>query len=249
MGIGKYERGKGWVPYQEFDDPPQPRDVFTIYTMDGNVGEVTNIEPHRFDPRSTPVEWEADITPWYREGSGEPYALAILGHSPVAADPARTLSPQEPELIARLVAYLRKRRLDVPTPNVTQAFEVTLSARGPKAILVCAHSDESALRDDMPAAVYALALLEIYEGGTWKDFPLAKETSYKPASRSIEDHERLNGQRNFYRFLSCLDIDGDGWKEIVLYDSKPGFGTQIEVHSYNGRRTKCLLSAFKHLYN
>jgi hypothetical protein len=249
MGIGKYEPGKGWISYQDFYDPPQPGDAFTIYTMAGEVAQVTNTDTSVPGFRGTSVEWAAHISPWYREGSGEPYALAVLGRSPLAADPARVLPLEDPDLVARVSSYLRKRKLDVPHPHLTQAFEVTLSSGGPRAVLVCAHSDASARRDDQPAAVYAVALLQVAQDGIWKDFPLAQQTSFKPAFRSIEEHERLYGRRDFYRFLSCLDINGDGRKEIVLYTAQEDFATQIDVFTFDGRRVKCRLTAFKHLYN
>lgn len=249
MGIGKYEPAQGWASYQEFYEQPGPEDVFTLYTMAGKVAQVSNLEPYRPNPLGTAVEWTARIGHWYREDAGEPYALAVVGQPPLAADRAHALPLDDPELLDRMSAYLKKRKLNVPRPYLTQAYRVLLTPAGPQARLLCAHSDASALRDDQPSAVYAVALLQVADGGKWKNYPLVQQTSFKPASRSIDEHQRLYAQRDFYRFLSCLDIDGDGWKEIVLYIAKEGFGTQIEVYSFNGHRTRRRISAFKHLYN
>jgi hypothetical protein len=249
MGIGRYQPDKGWAPYQLATDAPEPGDLFTIYTMDGKVAQVKNLDHFESNKRLTPAEWSAPISPWYREGSGEPYGVAIHGDSPVAAAAARSLPLDDPALIKRVASYLKKRHLNVPRPFLTQAYEITLKPGDPPAILVTAHSDASALRDNQAAAIYAIALLEVPEKGSWKDFALSVKTSFKPAFRSIEEHEQLFGKRPFYRFVSCLDIDADSRQEIVLYSAQPQFGTEISVYGFDGSQLRQHLSAFKHLYD
>jgi hypothetical protein len=248
MGIGRYDPKKGWSSYEGFAHPTQPGDVFTLYTLDGEIARVTNTDPHRTSTWRTPLEWSAHISTW-NAGSGEPFALAVPGPSPLAVDPALRLQPDNAEVVGLVADYLKKRKLNVPAPYLTQAYEVKLSPDGPRAFLVCAHSDASALRDNEAAEVYALALLFVETATGWKSFSLAQQTSHKPASRSIDDHQRLNALRDFYRVLACLDIDGDSRKEIVLYTAKEGFASQIDVFTFDGSRLKNVISTFKHLYN
>ena len=63
-----------------------------------------------------------------------------------------------------------------------------------------------------------------------------------------EEHEHLYGTRDFFRLVAAVDIDGDGWKEIVLYDAKDD-ATQIDIFSFTGRRLRRVLSAYKPNYN
>src|SRR5205823_434721 len=119
---------------------------------------------------------------------GEPFALAVPGKSPLAAEPAAPHSVKDPELVQRVSDYLKKKRVDVPQPYLTQAFDITLSREGQKGILVCAHSDAKAMRDDQAAPVYALALLMVPDGNGWRTYALQEQTSYKPASRTIDEH-------------------------------------------------------------
>jgi hypothetical protein len=77
---------------------------------------------------------------------------------------------------------------------------------------------------------------------------LVSQTSFKPAGRTREAHEHLYGTHDFLRLIAAADIDGDGWKELVLYDAKDD-ATQIDIFSFNGRRLHRVLSAYKPNYN
>jgi hypothetical protein len=138
--------------------------------------------------------------------------------------------------------------LNVEKPSLTQVYQVDLDGDGQTETLLCAHSDMKALADDKEAYIYAVALLRIGVPGKEKTIALASETSRKPATRSIEEHEHLYGTRDYYRFISFHDIDGDGRKEIVLYRAKDD-ATQIDVFTFDGRHKKKVLSAYKAHYN
>jgi hypothetical protein len=249
MGVGKYEPKTGWTDYHQFQIPYQPGQVFTLYRMDGEVAQVTDQDEFRNDPRHAPVEWSASIGRWYKEGKGEPFALAVPGVSPLKSEPARSLPLDDVELQKRVSDYLKKQYLHVDKPLLTQAYEVTLSSGGLKGILISAHSDASAMKDNKSGAVYAVILLQIPQDGQWKTFMLQQQKSFKPAFRSIDEQERLFGKRDFYRVIACLDINGDGWKEIVTYGAEERFGSEVDIFEFDGRRVNKLLAAFKHLYN
>ena len=54
--------------------------------------------------------------------------------------------------------------------------------------------------------------------------------------------------RDFLRVLCAVDIDGDGWKEIVLYRARED-STNLEIFHFDGRRLKKVLAAEKIAYN
>jgi hypothetical protein len=250
MAIGKYNPKSGWTNYQDFYHPSQTNDIYTLYTLDGEIAQVTDVDDQDLSgSRLTPLEWTVRISTWHREGQGEPFALAVAGQSPLPSEPAHKLPLNDPELIQRVSEFLNTKNLNVPRPNLTQAYEVNLSSGGLKGRLICAHSDAKAMQNHQASPVYALALLLVPDAKGWKTFPLELQKSFKPAFRSIDEHERLFGIRDYYRFLSCLDIDGDGWKEVVVYDAQEHYGTQIDVFSFDGRRITKRISAFKHVFN
>ena len=96
--------------------------------------------------------------------------------------------------------------------------------------------------------VYALALLWWNDHGKEKIFPLAAQTSHKPAGQSVEEHEKYHGKRHFLRVLCAVDVDGDGWKEIALYRARED-STQVSLFHFNGRALRKVLSAEKFAFN
>jgi hypothetical protein len=247
MGIGKYEPGKGWSSLAGLTRPSEPGDVFTIYTMTGEVAHVKNTDPYRSPSWQTPVEWSAQITAWYH-GEGEPYGVAVFGDSPVKAEAGRSLSLDQADIVAEVSAYLKTQHLHVPEPILTQAYEVNLPPAGSRSILITAHSDMNSLKDNEPAAIYALALILQYTSDGWKATALEKETSFKPQSQTLADHRSYYGVRDSYRLLACPDLDGDGNPEIALYLRRDGIN-QIDVFTWNGVRPVKVLSSSKHTYN
>ena len=53
---------------------------------------------------------------------------------------------------------------------------------------------------------------------------------------------------NVLHLLAAEDIDGDGWREMVLTYQKDA-AVQVDVFTFNGHRLKKVLSAYKPDYN
>jgi len=246
LAIGKFEPGHGWVQSADFYAPPQPGDRFTLYTPAGKIATVT-IQDNRSPVQdSVFASWSAQVSGW--NSRSNPYALAVAGSDPLAAEPLGPISPDNPESRAIVSQYLKTQGLHVDQPLLTQAYTIAREGRRQDAVLLIAHSDASALSTEQEAAVYAVALLRWNDHGKEAILPLASQTSFKPAGRTREEQEHLYGTRDFLRLVAVVDIDGDGWKEIVLYDAKDD-ATQINVFSFNGRRLRKALSVYKPNYN
>jgi signal peptidase I len=246
MMIGKYDPVHRWVRSTDFYTPPSPGDVFTLYGPSGNVGEVTITNRHEAYRDGVFATWTAKTSRW--DSQTVPYALAVSGHAPVIGavlEPIPLESPDYRNIVAR---YLKSRGLQVEQPLLTQAFNVPIEGHGRDEALLVAHSDASALSDDKAADVYAVALLWWNDHGQEKVLPLASQTSHKPAGRTLEEHEKYHGKRNFLRILCAVDIDSDGWNEIALYRAKDD-ATQVDIFHFDGRRLRKVLSAEKAGYN
>ena len=246
MAIGEFEPGRGWVQSTDFYAPPQPGDVFTLYTPAGDAAKVMIQEKRRPAEDGTFAGWTALISGWDNRMS--PFALAVAGRDPFPAEPLQTIALDNPEARAIVAKYLKGQGLRVDQPFLNQAFHLPSKGGARDAVVLVAHSDESALSKEKEASIYAIALLEWNDRGQEKILALASQTSFKPAGRTREEHERLYGTRDFLRLIAAVDLDGDGWKEIILYDAKDD-ATQIDVFSFNGRRIKKVLSAYKPNYN
>jgi signal peptidase I len=246
MMIGKYDPSHGWVASTNFYTPPVPGDVFTLYGPPGEVGEVMITNRHEAYRDGVFATWSAKTSRW--DNHSVPYALAVSGHAPVAGTVLEPIPLENSEYQSIVARYLKSRGLHVEDPFLTQAFHVPIEGHGRDEVLLVAHSDASAMSDDKAADVYAVALLWWNDHGQEKIWPLASQTSHKPAGRTLEEHERYHGKRNFLRILCVLDIDGDGWKEIVLYRAKDA-ATQVDIFHFDGRRLRKVLSAEKAGYN
>lgn len=247
MGIGKYEPGAGWISLAGLTRPSEPGDLFTVYTMAGEVAQVKNIDPYRSPNWQTPIEWSARITRWY-SGEGVPMGIAVYGRSPVKAESGKPLPLDSPDIRAELSKYLATKHLDVPSPIVTQAYEVRLPPEGSRSILVTAHSDRDQVKDDAPAAIYALAVLLQNVNGEWRVIPFEEEASYKPKSQTLEEHQTYYGVRDSYRFLALPDLDGDQQPEIAVYLQRDGLN-QVDLFTWDGQQTAKVLSTYKHTFN
>lgn len=245
LAIGKFEPGHGWVKSTDFYAPPQPGDRFTLYGPAGKAAEVAIADPRPAYPDGTFAGWSARVSAWDR--GALPFALAVAG-APLAADALEAIPPDNPDDEAIVARYLKSHGLRIDQPLLTQAYKIPREGPGQDAAVLLAHSDAGALSTEKEAAVYAVALLCWNDHGKGKVLPLASQTSFKPAGRTREAHEHLYGTRDFLRLLAVVDLDGDGWKEIVLYDAKDD-ATQIDVYSFNGRRARRVLSAYKPNYN
>jgi hypothetical protein len=246
LAIGEYKPHKGWVQATEFYAPPEPQNKVTLFGTSGRLGEVQVIDERAPSPNGTFADWSARIErgPTIRE----PFALAIMGTWPDSGADSTELALDDPANEQIVSVYLKNRGLHVETPVLTQAYRVDVEGNGQPATLICAHSDIQAMTDDQEASVYAVALLRVGPPGKEKTFALASQTSFKPASRTIEEHERLYGKRDFLRFIAFHDIVGDSHKEIILYRSKDG-ATEVDVFTFDGRRLRQVLSAEKPHYN
>jgi len=246
LAIGKFEPGHGWIQSTDFYTPPQPGDVFTLYTPTGKVAAVTIQGKQRPDWEGSFADWTAQVSGWDNRSSS--FALAVAGTAPLPDEPLVPIPPDNPKYEAIVSKYLKSHGLHVDQPFLTQAYAIPLEGQGREEAVLLAHSDASAVSTEHEAAIYAVALLWWNDHGKEKVLPLAGQTSFKPAGRTLEEHEHLYGTRDFLRLLAAVDLDGDGWKEIVLYDAKDD-ATQIDIFTFNGRRAKKVLSAYKPNYN
>lgn len=244
--VGKYDPPHRWVQSTDFYEPPAPGDSVTLYRMSGKVADVVITEPHRASPDLTFAGWSVLISSW--SNRVDPFALALSG-KPLAEDQPPVSLPLDDADNERVMAgYLKSKGLHVDVPSLTQAVRVAMDGEGREEIVLAAHSDASALTTEKEAAVYAVALLVWNDHGKDRLLPLETQTSFKPAGRSPEDHERLYGPRDFIRILAAVDIDGDGWKEIAIYRAKED-ASQIDLFHFDGHHLRKVLSAYKPNYN
>ena len=248
LSIGKYDpRGPrgGWVQGTDFYIPIMSSETYTLYTVHGRLREIPLKSQQRGFPGITPADWWAKTD--RRPEADLPFALAVRGSWPEDRG-AKDIALDDPDAERIAKDYLRKRGLNVEAPLLTQAFQADLLGDGRLETLICAHSDLGALKDDQASDVYAVALLRYETKGSQKTIALRSQTSHKPASQTIEDHEKYYGKRDFLRFVAFHDITGDGRLEIVLYSAKDD-ATQIDVFTFDGRCARKVLSADKPHYN
>jgi signal peptidase I len=244
--VGMFEPGPKWVQSTDFYTPPQSRDTFTLYGSTGEVAEVTITESRLPRVNGVFADWDAKVTPW--DNASTPYALAISGRSPVPSVPLQSIPLDDSESRKIMGNYLKSRGLTVQEPLLTQAFQMPIDDQGNKVTLLVAHSDVGSYADDRAADVYAVALLCWNDQGREKVLPLASQASHKPAGRTIAEHEKYYGKRDFLRILAAVDLVGDGTKEIALYRARDS-ATQIDIFRFDGRRLRLVLSAYKLGYN
>lgn len=241
MPIGVYDQKTGWKPFDQVYVPYEQKDPFTLYGMGGKVAEVEIDDLIGRKPDDPPLNWSPSLTRW--NFSPNEYALGVAGRNTLVAGGGEELSKEDPELRKSVAEYLKRYFLKVPEPLITQAYRLPLNSRGEVYEFVCAHSDESKLKDQEPAQIYAVALVRRQGEKEWKT--LGKEVSRKPTKEPLEEHDRQVGRRAFYRFLAAVDITGDGAKEVVLYKAHPE-GTTIDVFERRAKTLKQVLSVFKH---
>jgi len=241
--VGKFEPSRGWIAADDFYEPPNPQDPFTLYGVAGKLADVRIVDPRRAWPQGTFADWSAKISPW--DWTVQPHAIAVAGAGAAPARLARKLPLDDPSAVAVVAEFLKRKGLRVSHPLLTQAFAVDLDGDGMDEQLICAHSDASALRDHEPAAIYALALLHFKaRAGAERTAALFSQASYKPSDRTMAQQQRFYGVRHFERWLGFLDLTGDGRLEAVLYDAQVD-GTQVDVFSFDGRRAVRVLNVFR----
>jgi signal peptidase I len=253
MFIGKYDphssdliRGSpgavGWVQPDDFYEPPEPGSLVSLFGLHGKIGEVRVADPQRAFPDDVPAGWSATVTRW--NWAVQPQALAIFGSISAPEMRLRDIPLDDPSVRAAAAAYLNSKGLSVPEPWVTQAFQTDITGDGLAETFFCVHSDESALKDDEAASIYAVAFVRVMVGQDEKLIPVASQTSYKPAHRTVAEHKIFYGSRDYYRFITFMDIDGDGRQEMVLYRAKSD-ATQVDVVALDGATVKTVLTAYR----
>ena len=60
----------------------------------------------------------------------------------------------------------------------------------------------------------------------------------------IQRHREVNGTLDFYRYVACMDLNGDGRPEIVLYRAQSD-ATVVDVFTWEGTRPAKVLSVYK----
>jgi signal peptidase I len=241
LSVGKYDPRHGWIQGTDFYKPPEPGDTVTLFGTSGKLGELVIQDDRRANPINTPADWGARVVRGATDG--QPFALAIAGSWPEVGG-AVHIPLDDPDVRRIAADFLKGRRLKVEAPLITGAYRMDLDGNGQTETLLCANSDLSALRDDAEGVVYAIALLHFKRGNDEKTVTLTAKTSIKPARRSMDAHEHLNGKPEFDRLIAFPDIQGDGHHEIVVYRALDE-ATEIEVFTFNGKRVRKVLDAYK----
>jgi|GEM_PF-4120247 len=242
MPIGKFESPRGWVPVFDFYEPFQPEETVSLFDLGGKAGEVHVISGRRPDPNGIPIAWDAPIQKWTPSKGSEPYAVAVEGSWPAPAQTAEWMSNQDPQSMKIVQDVLTQQGVEVSTPQVTQALRLRLPGHESEpAIFITAASDPKALQDQMAGVRYALALMHVHHAGREKTFTLASQVSYKPANRTVEDHNRLYGTPDRDRFITFVDLNGDGQNEIVLCLTHRAAVT-LEIFTWNGKAPRKVIS-------
>jgi hypothetical protein len=240
LPVGKFEVKHGWVQAQDFYNPPAPADFVTIFGLHGRLGVVQITSPRRANPNETPSDWSATVSTW--NWHDQTQGLAITGVWPDIEIKPQTVALDDVLARSTVSTYLRSKGLEVPTPQVTEAFTIDLDGDGAPEQLYVAHSDDHALADNAAGNIYAVALLV----KNHKTIPLESQCRVKPAHRTKAQDEALYGVRDYLRFVTFIDLNDDGRKEIVIYDAKKD-ATQVDVFSLDGARVRKVLSAFRRL--
>ena len=236
--IGKYDPKHGWVEPDDFFAPPQQSDPVTLFGTSGRLGVARITQSRRPSPIATPRDWSAPVSSW--SWDRQPYALAILGDWSDENDHADSIPLDDAQGVEAVRHYLAGKGLKEAAPHITQAFAVDVDGQTEQ--FYCAHSDDDRVTAQDAANIYAIAIM--VKGGRTE--PLASQTWFKPAGRTKADDATYHGTRDYLRFISFMDIDGDGRKEIVLYRAKTD-ATQIDVFHLDGVHVKTVLTAFRAL--
>ncbi len=244
--VGKYDVRKGWVQSTAFYEPPQPGDPFTLYGPQGMVAQVHVTDDQRANPDGVFATWTANLSSWNNRTT--PTALAVSGADPLPTDSLPAVSANLSECQAVVSRYLRKRGLSVEAPHVTEILELTGKAPGQKERILVARSDPKEEAPPSSQALYSVALLWWQDGSVEQVKPLASQTSHRIAGRTSDEQTGWHGSLDVLHLLAAEDIDGDGWREIVLTYKKDA-AVQVDVFTFDGRKLKKVLSAYKADYN
>ncbi len=243
LAIGKWEPSKGWKPSTAFYEPPAPGDPFTIYGIEGAAGEVQVTEARAPNPGGTFSGWNAAISRW--NSAVQPFGLAVKGPPLATETPVRSVPLDDPNARGIASRYLLSKGLHVEKPLLTQAFSLSLGASLGDALVICAHSDESALRDKEEANIYAVCLVNRGADGE-KIIPLTSQTAFKPADRTLDRQKVLYGTREFDRLITAADLNGEGQVELVIYRAQPD-STTVDVYGWKNLQSVKVLSAYQSL--
>jgi len=112
-------------------------------------------------------------------------------------------------------------------------------------LFLSAHSNPQELKTEESASVYAASWIEIHAAGQKpKIISIRAKVSHKPRGQTLAEHERHYGVRDFYRFLTFVDLNGDDRNEVVVYEAQSD-ATDIHVYTWDGRTLIKVLSTHK----
>jgi hypothetical protein len=244
MLIGQYDpASRRWLPDSHAFIPPPVQAPFTLFGVEGRLGQVVINETFRTPRSEQPWDWNVAISSWNR--SDTRVALAVSGEWPPLPRAAQALPLDDAAATTAVADFLKARRVPVAHPRLTQVLRVDLNGDGREETLVCANSDNAALMDAAPAAVYALALLVVDVNGKTAVLPLRADASYKPANRRVDEHQRLYGRFGTYQVLAVVDIAGDGREQVAVLNDNRSEGPEVDVYALAGEKVTRLLSTRK----
>jgi len=241
MLVGQYDpRTRRWYGNTYPFIPPRAEAPFTLFGVTGRLASVRLDDPYAAPADIDPWEWDANIKPWDRRVTR--VALALPGAWPDTERHAEVLPRNDPDAAAAVAAFLKGRGLDVPQPRVTQVLRVDLNGDGRTELLICANTDNAALTEAAPAAIYHLALLRLSIDGAPKTLPLRVAVSFKPAHRSVDEHQRYYGRAAFYQVLAITDVARDGQEQVAILNDDRNYGPEVDLYALTGHAVKRLLA-------
>ncbi len=227
--IGAYDKKRGWQndrsAYALFKQGMR----FAVYKGRDSAGTVTIGKVRDGDVLGghvAPTRERVKTTP----------AVALLGASRPVVNRPRVQSLVNPIYQKAAAEPLRHGGLTVSRARLTQHLRVDLNGDGEEEVLLCAHSrsgigsDLSAVRND-----YSLAALRFVSEEKVKTVPLAIESHRRDRAEGTVAMSR-------HEILGCLDINGDGRMEVVLY-SKQFERDEVQIFTFDGRTPRRVLRA------
>jgi hypothetical protein len=244
--VGTYIKSeKRWVSGYDFYAPFQPEAVVSLFDLGGKAGEVRVLSERRPDPSGVPKGWMAPIEKWTPSPGSEPYAMALKGSWPAPTHFPQAIPLDDSKALEIMRAALSAHRLEVPDPRMTQALRLNLTPDGTDYLLfLSAWSDPKTFQDGIAGARYTMSLLYRHARGRDKTFTLESQTSFKPAHRTVEEHEHFYGTADQDRFVTFVDLNGDGKNEMVLYVAHQHALT-VDVFTFDGKTPRKVISVDK----
>ncbi len=244
MLVGQYDpHARRWLSNTHAFVPPAAGSPVTLFGVNGKLAVVHIDESYRTRPDIQPWDWNVAISSWSRAATH--VALALSGQWPDLPHPPQVLPLTDVDAVNAVSAFLKERTLDVPSPTITEIYQVDLNGDGQEEKIICANTDTSKLTDAAPAAIYSLALLRVSVNGQLQTLPLRADAAYKPANRSLDEHQRLHGRTAFYQALALSDVIRDGHEQIAILNNNRYEGPEMDLFSFGQGKVRHLLSTRK----